>query len=119
MIVVMGTIFYMSHLPASDLKLMLFPGQDKIAHFIVYGILAVTVIGAHSQEVQRAAPLRVVIRSVIICLLFGISDEFHQYFIPGRSVSFFDLVADVLGAAVVCFFWLKWSRRRGNGAADF
>ncbi|MFI5144557.1 MAG: VanZ family protein, partial [Ignavibacteria bacterium] len=30
--------------------------------------------------------------------LYGASDEFHQYFIPGRDCEFFDWVGDTVGA---------------------
>ena len=29
--------------------------------------------------------------------LYGVLDEFHQYFVPGRSVEFYDALADATG----------------------
>jgi VanZ family protein len=42
---------------------------------------------------------------VLFCLLYGISDEFHQSFIPDRMPSILDLIADTAGAAVVVLIW--------------
>ena len=35
---------------------------------------------------------------VIIAIAYGVSDEIHQYFIPGRHCSWHDVVADTAGA---------------------
>jgi VanZ family protein len=44
---------------------------------------------------------------VLFCLLFGISDEFHQAFIPGRVVSAWDVAADSFGALLVVCLWYR------------
>ncbi len=36
-------------------------------------------------------------------MLFAVSDEFHQYFVPGRSAEFGDILADFAG---ILFGWL-------------
>ncbi|GBE20586.1 vanZ like family protein [archaeon BMS3Abin17] len=38
------------------------------------------------------------ILALIISIIYGITDELHQYFIPGRDSSFFDIGVDALGA---------------------
>jgi VanZ family protein len=35
---------------------------------------------------------------LIFTSLYGASDEFHQYFVPGRDCEFFDWVGDTTGA---------------------
>lgn len=45
--------------------------------------------------------------SVLFCLLYAVSDEVHQMFVPNRDASKFDFIADAFGIAVVhvyCFF---------------
>ena len=36
--------------------------------------------------------------SIIICILYAISDEIHQIFVPGRSCQIFDMIVDCLGS---------------------
>lgn len=68
-----------------------------------FGVLAALLLRA-----TRKAPL-----SLLIAGLYGVSDEVHQYFVPGRSASAYDALADVLGAGLVCGLWyFKLSKRR-------
>jgi len=104
MATVMGTIFLLSHQPGDTLHLPMFPGSDKVAHMVAYATLALTVLwflGRRGLERKKAAALL----TVCFCLLYGISDEFHQSFIPHRSVSALDIVADVTGAMLIAAFW--------------
>ena len=113
---VMVLIFLLSHQPGDDLP-PFFPFFDKIAHFSIYGLLAATVIGACRPEVRQRRPGAVVLAAVLCCLAYGISDEFHQSFIPGRSPSAADVVADTLGALSVALAWLLLPFRSGRRTA--
>ncbi len=108
MIVVMGTIFFLSHQPGDQLHLPQLPGIDKWAHFAAYGGLAATVLFALSEQLKSTRPYQMMGITVMFCLLYGISDEFHQSFIVGRTASIYDLLADGCGAAMTCAVWLKW-----------
>jgi len=37
---------------------------------------------------------------VILCVLYGISDEYHQSFVPGRSPDLLDIRNDTIGAVL-------------------
>ena len=110
---VMVLIFLLSHQPGDDLP-PFFPLFDKIAHFSIYGLLAATVIGACRPEVRQRRPGAVVLAAVLCCLAYGISDEFHQSFIPGRSPSAADVVADTFGALSAALAWLLVVRAGGR-----
>lgn len=110
--VVMVTIFVLSHQPGGILPLSALPGIDKIAHMAVYGLLAATLIRAFSYRPRQAWSGRVVTMTIVWCLLYGITDEFHQSFIPGRSVSGLDVLADTAGALLVGTVWLFLRRSR-------
>ena len=73
---------------------------------VEYGVLAALLLRATGK-----APL-----SLLIAGLYGVSDEVHQHFVPGRSASAWDALADVLGAGIVCGMWYfkpsKWGRER-------
>jgi len=111
MAVAMGTIFFLSHQPGDSLSLPEIPGMDKVAHMAAYGFLAATILVALSDRQKHTRPKRVLWLTVLFCVLYGISDEFHQSFIPGRSSSFFDVLADSGGAALTCALWYRWRKR--------
>jgi VanZ family protein len=82
-----------------------FPGIDKVVHFLIYGLLATLTV--------RIRPGRgFAILAVLAASLFGVSDEWHQSFTPGRSVELADWAADTSGAALAVFLYVRWSRYR-------
>lgn len=107
MLTVMGIIFFLSQQPGTDLRLPLPPGVDKLGHGVLYAVLAWTAIFALGPSLPARTP-RAGVLVVLFCLLYGISDEFHQSFIPGREPSGGDLLADTAGAAVAVASWLRY-----------
>ena len=115
MVVIMAAIFFLSHQPADDLYIPLIPGADKVAHVVMYGVLAASVLYAfNARRLKDEGIVLAAFLTVNICILYGIGDEFHQSFIPGRFSSFADVAADAAGAAMVCVAWLLWKRRAGQ-----
>ena len=102
---VMGTIFFLSHQSGDNLNLPSFPGVDKLAHMLAYGVLAFSVLW-YSGKKGLDKPRYTVALTVLFCLLYGISDEYHQSFIPFRSVSVLDVFADTAGAFCVSLIWM-------------
>lgn len=109
---IMGTIFFLSHQPGTDFQLPPVPGLDKLGHGIIYALLAAAALYAVPGETLRIKPGRSGMLIVLFCLLYGLADEYHQSFIPGRMASFADVLADGAGAAALVFLWLKYRRRR-------
>ena len=105
MVILMGTIFFLSHQTGDELHLPGFAYSDLVAHMIAYAALGGAVLYAWSDSVKRAHPIKVVFYTVAFCLVYGISDEFHQSFIPGRYVSAMDVLADTTGAILVSAGW--------------
>lgn len=69
---------------------------DKVAHFTAYAVLAALMLRATSTP-RSWVSFALVLAAVAA---FGAVDEWHQSFIPRRSMSFADWVADVSGALV-------------------
>jgi VanZ family protein len=115
MLLCMGTIFILSHQPAGAIDFDLFPAQDKVAHLLLYGVLSATVLFAFSLQL-RDNNKTLVVTALLVPVLFGILDEYHQSFIAGRSSELLDVAADGAGAVLVCTFWLLWGPggRRGE-----
>lgn len=70
---------------------------DKVAHFVAYGLLALLFLRAlHGGFVPLNRPRALF--AIALAIAYGVSDEFHQSFVPGRDASGYDLLADALGA---------------------
>jgi VanZ family protein len=102
----MGIIFFLSHQSGDTFDFPTFPGADKLAHFLIYGTLAFSVLWYHGKKGLNNQVHTVVV-TVLFCLFYGISDEYHQSYIALRSVSGFDLLADTAGALCVSLVWLN------------
>src|SRR3990167_1009268 len=84
-----GMIFFLSSIP--DLRSGLPNIFDlilrKIAHSGEFGVLAILIMRAISslkQQHNRKLSFNVILIVIIIVILYAISDELHQGFVPGR-----------------------------------
>lgn len=66
----------------------------KTAHFCVYLILGLLVMNCFNINKKY------ILYSLLICLIYSISDEVHQIFVPGRSGELFDVLIDTLGSFI-------------------
>lgn len=88
-------------------------GLDKGIHLLVYAGLGYLILRAFSKNRWEKGKY---IWATTLVFLYGISDEIHQSFVPGREFSILDMVADGAGgmvAAVVCAVaesrrWAVW-----------
>ncbi len=83
---------------------------DKLAHFLVFGLVATSVIRIPIFiERNWNGALKV----IALISLYGLLDEFRQSFTAGRSVEVNDWIADTLGALLASVLYLKlhWYRR--------
>jgi VanZ family protein len=93
----MGLIFIISSIP----YVSRLPGDmsDKTGHFIGYGILGVLMLRALARGRVVGVTLRAAVVAILLSAAYGVSDECHQYFVPGRSSDVHDVAADAAGAA--------------------
>jgi len=82
---------------------------DKIAHFMVFGALATSVI---RLDRFRTSGWTGALWVWFWIALYGGLDEYRQSFTPGRSVEFDDWLADALGAAVAVVLYQGWPAYR-------
>jgi len=80
---------------------------DKYAHFFVYGLLGTLLVRALGG--WRGAAWA----ALALASAYGVTDEFHQSFVPGRSCEVADWVADTSGAALAIGLYVLWARYRG------
>lgn len=105
-----GVILFVTSIPGSAVPRELAP-YDKVIHFSVYGVFAVLLNWDLSQAMGR---WRATVLSIIIAMLFGALDEWHQGFIPGRAADPSDWRADSLGAAGGAVLFALYRRIRGS-----
>jgi VanZ family protein len=101
----MATIFVLSSIPRV-------PGAsvvpDWVTHGIAYGVGAVLIARALDGGSPRLSG-RVSVAAVALATAYGVTDEYHQSFVPGRQAEVADVVKDFGGAAV--FTFLRFRRR--------
>lgn len=67
------------------------------AHFLLYGALALALLWALRREWPALDnPMWM---AWLLAVLYGISDELHQFFVPGRHADWRDIATDMAGAA--------------------
>lgn len=94
----MALIFVASSIPSPGPL----PGglSDKAAHAIGYGLLGGTLLRAFARGRLEVVSWRRGLAAIAVALLYGVADEYHQQFVPGRSSDVRDIVADVTGASL-------------------
>ncbi len=79
--------------------------NDKVYHFIEYAILAVLTYRAFYYSRKGQSDVFVVLLTIICVVLFGCTDELHQWFVPLRDSDVWDLMADALGGISGVGLW--------------
>jgi VanZ family protein len=114
----MGAIFYVSSMSDPAIP----TGTDKPLHWLAYMGLAVLVVRGLAGGAGRRIGVRTGAVALLITIGYGITDEVHQLFVPGRSADAYDLVADSAGAlagTVGCWIWGMFdTRHKAQGARD-
>ncbi len=94
-----GLIVFMSSLTASDLGPSELWRFDKLIHTAEYAVLGGLLCRA--LLLRSRLPARwAVLAAIAGAALFGLTDEWHQAFVPGRDSSGWDWLADVTGATL-------------------
>lgn len=103
----MGTIFFLSAQP--DLPHPSSGWLDWLisstAHVLMFGVLAMLWARALGPG-RRSWPM-----ALALTLLYALSDELHQLYVPGRHADPWDLASDALGAVSGLAAWV-WLQRR-------
>lgn len=110
-----AVIFWLSHQP-NPLPALTGRFSDKFLHAVEYGGLA----GLLTVGLARLRPARVVRAALLAMALaaaYGLTDELHQAFVPGRDANLLDWAFDALGAVVGGILAVPCLRRWGSRAS--
>ena len=89
-------IFILTTIPGKSLPKI--AGSDKLKHFGAYFVLGFLLdFALYLQNKYPFLSKRTPVFTFIIGLLYGLFDELHQIFIPGRYFEWWDLFADGVG----------------------
>lgn len=69
----------------------------------------ISIIHIRSENFLTKTP---VLWSALICIVYGATDEFHQYFVPNRSAEVQDWLADIFGAVIAAFIIYYFLKNR-------
>lgn len=103
------TVSSIPHLPPLTDKIKI---GDKIAHFLEYFVFGALI--AHMLRQMNKSILRILLMTSVIGTIYGILDELHQLFIPGRITDPLDMTADALGAILASLIYIWWQNRRDS-----
>jgi VanZ family protein len=105
----MGFIFYLSSLPNIP-----YLGQgwytalrDVAGHFTVYAILALL----WERALAGSGVARPARWAFVVVVLYSLTDEFHQGFVPGRNPDLLDILTDAAGAAFALWLSARYRAR--------
>jgi VanZ family protein len=93
-----AAVFYSGAAKVSLPRIRMPIPEDKVAHFLVFGVMVFVVYHALSFELAEWKRARLIVASVVVASALGALLELVQYTIPYRDAEFLDWVADTLGA---------------------
>jgi len=103
-------IFVLSSIPHLTPPIIEFILLDKLVHFVIYAFLSYLLFLAFFKTGKNLFHKNAHLFSISIGILYALTDELHQKFVPGRSCDFFDFLADGIG--VVLIQVILWSAHR-------
>jgi VanZ family protein len=78
----------------------------RAAHILEFAVLGALTLRAVSQD--KPITKRAMLVALIVSVLYGVSDEFHQRFTPGRSSEGLTVLFDVVGGLLGVWAYRWW-----------
>jgi len=70
----------------------------KVAHFMIYmiiGMCSYYILYALIENIRKKALV-----ACVMCFVYALSDEIHQFFVPGRDFKVTDIIIDMFGVVI-------------------
>jgi len=83
--------------------------RPYLQHILIYAGLALTISRAVNHSKNNSKSL-----VVFTTALYGLTDEIHQHFIPGRTFEFLDIGMDFLGAILALVVLSMYNKIKHN-----
>jgi VanZ family protein len=118
-----AAIFYLSSLPKPHEHLPEFVRDlsDKLLHLVEYGVFGALWYRAFRWASGPKIATEAILLAIVAGSIYGLTDEVHQAFVPMRTVSLLDWIADTFGTIIGArgLSWMEQHRRdsvRGSPA---
>jgi VanZ family protein len=100
-------IYCLSAIPRPEqyFPLLAWALSDKAAHAIAYGALSILCYRALRGGSGVWAARHAFVLAILVSASYGMTDEWHQYFVPFRTMEAQDLFADVAGSFSALLGW--------------
>ena len=114
-----GFLFYLSSLSIPRVPHFVF--ADKMGHLILYAGFGIVFVRAFQPFRRCWSSFLIILVATSGALLYGISDEVHQYFVPLRSPEWGDLLSDSLGGLLGGLFFsgFQYVQKSGSKANSY
>lgn len=109
----MAGIFILSSLESGpDLPGLL--GWDKLKHYLIYAGLGTLLVRTIRRSQARWSLTTVALTAVSVASAYGLTDEFHQLYVPVRHCDIMDWAADILGSITGALLALVFSHSKSK-----
>jgi VanZ family protein len=90
----------------------------KLGHFSEYAVLALLAARAFNTSAVTALRRNWFWVSLGLVVLYALSDEYHQSFVPTRGPSVYDSLIDMAGGLTALLLYALWRRRKAARGAE-
>lgn len=101
-------IFYISSLSFKPTPSLGWNLKTILYHIIIFFLFSFFLLLSLVQGKKK----NLILIAVLIAIIYGISDELHQLFVPGRDCSIKDVLLDSFGILFASFLYLLSLRQR-------
>lgn len=107
-------IFVLSSIHGEEFPKVGFEFSDKIVHFVIYAILYILFFYSLKNQTKSIKLQKYALEfALLFTMIYGATDEIHQYFVPNRSCELFDWFADSAGGLIMYYFFkFKFNRTK-------
>lgn len=84
--------------------------SDKLAHLLEYAVLGWLWARAVKRSRSEWTTAAVLVSALLFAGMYGLSDEWHQYYVPGRHADLGDVFADAVGGMLGGISYCLWLR---------
>ncbi len=90
----------------------------KLAHFAEYAVLSLLAARAFSDSSHKLLRAHWFLFALLLVILYALSDELHQYFVPSRTGSIYDSLIDMAGGLTALTLLALRRRRKRREIRD-